>query len=284
MRIRRLWLAGLALLFLAAGCSRRPSGIQVTGSDTLVNLAQAWAAEFMKAHPQAAVSVTGGGSGVGIAALLSGTTDIATASREMEPQELAQARQAGLAPVRHEVALDAVTVVVNPRNPVARLTIPQLAAIYTGRITNWQAVGGPRQRIVALARDRNSGTHLFFLEHVLRGGHPQGKEEYVASVLLLPSNQAIADEVAGNPWAIGYVGLGYLEPRRHRAVAVAASPSGPFVLPSAQTVRNRSYPIARPLLMYTRQQPRPQVSRFLAFVTGRQGQAIVPRLGFVPVR
>jgi len=269
-----------------AGCARpqeRQGSIQVKGSDTMVNLVQAWAAAYMREHPGTSVAVTGGGSGTGIAALIEGTTDVAACSREMAPEEIRQAQRNGITPVRHAVALDALTVIVNPRNPVSRLSMGQLAAIYTGNITNWRQVGGPGQRIVALARERNSGTHVFFLEHVLRGGNPRGKQEYAPGVLLLPSSQAIADEVAANPQAIGYLGLGYYQPGKQKAIAVARTGAGPFVAPSVQSVHNRSYPLARPLLLYTSAHPRPAAASFVAFVTTPEGERIVQRLDFVPL-
>jgi len=275
----------LVLLGLLTGCGRGPgTSVQIKGSDTMVNLAQAWAQAYQREHPQANLAVTGGGSGVGIAALISGTTDIADASREMSPQEIAQAEQHGITPQRHEVALDALSVIVNPSNRVSRLTIPQLSGIFTGRLTNWKEVGGLDQPIVVLSRDRNSGTHVFFLEQVVRQGNPRGTQEYGQKVLMLPSNQAIADEVAGNRRAIGYVGLGYYDPARHKALAVAKSKDGPYVAPSADAVHNHTYPIARPLLMYTRQQPRPEVASFVAFARSPQGQQIVRRLDFVSLQ
>lgn len=281
--MRRLVVLAGALALLLPGCARHQAGLQVTGSDTMVNLAQAWAGDYMKRNPEASVSVTGGGSGVGIAALISGTTDIADASRSIEPAEVEEARKNGITPVEHIVAYDGITVVVNRQNPVTRLTTPQLAGIYTAQITNWRQVGGPDLPIVALARDRNSGTHVFFLEHVIRQGQ-ESTVDYAPSDLLLPSNQAIADEVASNPKAIGYIGLGYYQPGKMRDVAIAPTPQGPFVLPSIATVQDRSYPIARPLYMYTRQDPRPEVADFLAYVTSPEGQAIVRRLDFVPLR
>ena len=278
-----LWAVALGALALA-GCARHQAGVTVTGSDTMVNLVQAWSADYMKGHPAAAISVTGGGSGVGLAALASGTTDIASSSRPVEPREVEQAKQNGITPVEHEVALDGLTVVVHPQNPLRRLSIPQLAAVYTGKVRNWSQVGGPDRPLVALARDRNSGTHVFFLEHVVREGDPKSTAEYAAADLLLPSNQSIADEVAGNPRAIGYIGLGYYDPQKHKALAIGATNDGPFILPSIETVRNRTYPIARPLYMYTRQEPRPEVTDFLRYVTSPQGQAIVQQLDFVPLR
>ncbi|HEX2999420.1 MAG TPA: phosphate ABC transporter substrate-binding protein [Armatimonadota bacterium] len=283
-----------AVVLLAAGCRQQGNSaatnaparssaqsLQIKGSDTMVNLAQAWAEAYMKKHPETSVAVTGGGSGTGIAALLNGTTDIATASREMKPAEFAQAKQKGFEIAEKTVALDAVTVIVNPANPVKKLTTAQLSDIYTGKVTNWKQVGGPDRKIVTLSRDKNSGTHVFFLEHVLRGGKAKGPEQYAAGVLMLPSSQAIADEVASNADAIGYIGLGYLKPGRHQAVAVAAKAGGAYVAPSAETVRSAKYPIARPLHLYMRKPVGETATDFIAFAHGPAGQQIVSKQEFV---
>jgi len=141
----------------------------------MVNLALAWAEAYTAQHPEVSIAVTGGGSGTGIAALINGTVDIANASREMKPEEVAEARARGIEPVQHVVARDAIAVVVHPDNPVDRLTIPQLAAIFTGEITNWQEVGGEDRPIVLLSRESNSGTYMYFLEQVVRQGDKESK-------------------------------------------------------------------------------------------------------------
>lgn len=261
----------------------RSQAIQVKGSDTMVNLGQAWAETYMGKHPGASVAVTGGGSGTGIAALINGTADIAQASREMKEQEKQQAAARGIEPAEHTVALDALTVAVHPSNPVKRLTAAQLSDIYTRKVTNWKELGGPDRRIVALSRDRNSGTHVFFLEHIVRHGKADGPEQYAPDVLMMVSSQAIADEVASNKDAIGYFGLGYLDRQRHQAVAVAAQESGEYVEPSAENVASGKYPISRPLYLYTRKDPGPAVQQFLSFVLSPEGQQIVKAQEFVPL-
>lgn len=278
--------AGLcALSLVAVGCGRSAqqtqAAIKVMGSDTMVNLCQAWAEAFMAQHPDVFVSVTGGGSGTGIAAFINGTCDIAAASREMKSEEIALARQRGVEPVEHVVGLDGIAVVVHPDNPVTQLTMDQLRGIFMGTITNWQEVGGDSAPIVLLSREVNSGTHVFFKEHVLRRGNAKGSEEFAPSALLLSSSQAIADEVAQNRHAIGYYGMGYISPRQ-KALAVAKAAGQPYVAPATASVLTGAYPIARPLLCYTPAQPSAAVTAFLSFIASPEGHAIVTREDFVP--
>jgi phosphate transport system substrate-binding protein len=278
------WLLPLVLL-LPGGCSRRANrltSIQIKGSDTMVNLGQAWAEAFMKEHPDMSVAVTGGGSGTGIASLIAGSCDIAEVSRDMKNDEIALARRRGVEPRQITVALDGLAVVVHPANPVTRLTMGQLAQIFSGAITNWKDVGGADRQIVVLSREVNSGTHVYFKEHVLRRGRPDGKEEFSPGALLLPSSQAIADEVAQNPGAIGYYGMGYITPWQ-RALAVAMEPGAAFVMPTMDHVLDKSYPISRPLLMVSAGEPRGLTARFLDFILSSEGQKLVAKLDFVPI-
>lgn len=281
----------LAVCMALAGCGRPATNsagsksgmIQIKGSDTMVNLGQAWAEAYMKAHSTANVAVTGGGSGTGIAAIIQGTTDIAESSRPMKDKEIAQAKERGVNPVEHEVALDALSVIVNPANPVGKLTIDQLSDIFTGKITNWNQIGGPDEKIVLLSRDKNSGSHVFFLEHVVRRGNDKGSEEYTQTALMMPSSEAIADQVTTDKGAIGYVGLGYVDPKKHKAVAVAKTAAGPFIKPSIETAISHIYPISRPLYWYTNGQPQGEVRSLLDFVMSSEGQGIVDKLGFAPM-
>lgn len=264
--------------------SKSAGMIQVKGSDTMVNLGQAWAEAYMKAHSGSNVAVTGGGSGTGIAAMIQGTTDIAEASRAMKDEEIAEAKKRGIDPVQHEVALDALSVIVNPSNPVSKITIDQLSDIFTGKITNWKQLGGPDEKIVLLSRDKNSGSHVFFLEHVVRRGNDKGPEEYAKSALMLPSSEAIADQVATDKGTIGYVGLGYVDPKKHKALTVAKTAAGPFVAPSINTAIDHTYPISRPLYWYTNGEPKDGIKSLLEFVLSPDGQKIVDKLGFAPIK
>lgn len=270
---------GFLLCLTLIGCGRsqqETESIQIKGSDTMVNLVQAWAEEFMKDNPNSFVAVTGGGSGAGIASLLNKTCDIAACSRKMEVKELTLAKSKGIKPKEFIVALDGIAVVVHPSNPIEKLTLAQLADVFTGKITEWKEIGGKEGKIVVLSREVNSGTYVYFKKHVLGDG------EYTKEALLLPSSQAIADEVAQNPNAIGYYGLGYLSPNQ-KAIALAKDKNSSFVKPTLLDVKNGNYYISRPLLMYTNSQPTGVVKRFVDFVMSQEGQKIVEELDFVPM-
>jgi phosphate transport system substrate-binding protein len=265
----------------AGGGEPRGGIIENTGSDTLVNLALAWAEAYMGSHPQVRISVTGGGSGTGIASLINGTVQIANASREMSPEEIEAARRNGIEPVRHTVALDAIAVVVNPANPLTGLTLPQLSAMYTGALRRWSELGGEDRPIVLLSRESNSGTYVYFLERVVRLGEKASRALFSPETLLMPSSEGISAEVRQNPNAIGYDGLGYVTPDQ-KVLGVAADRGGRFVLPSAGTVLDGSYPISRPLYMYTAGEPSGQIAAYLAWIQS-EGQSLVRELGFVPL-
>ena len=257
--------------------------IEDTGSDTIVNLALAWAEAYQGVKSEVRVSVSGGGSGTGLAALINGTTDIANASRKITPEEISDAGKNGIQPHEIEIARDAIAVIVHPANPVQRLTLPQISDIYSGKITNWREVGGEDRPIVLLSRESNSGTHVFFLANVVRLGQSNNKTLFSVDTLLLPSSEGIMAEVRQNPNAIGYDGLGYITPDV-KLVAVAAQPDGEFVQPSVETVNNGKYPIARPLFMYTRGEPAGEIKQYLDWILGPAGQQIVGQLGFVPLK
>ena len=235
----------------------------------------------MELHFEVRISVTGGGSGTGIAAMINGTVDIANASRRMKPEEIAAAQANGINPVEFVVARDAIAVVVHPSNPVERLTLRQLSDIFTGRITNWSQVGGEDRPIVLLSRESNSGTYMYFLEHVVRMGDKESDLLFSPDTLLMPSSEGISAEIRQNPNAIGYDGLGYVTPDQ-KVIAVARDPAGPYVLPSVETVNDGSYPVARSLYMYTAGEPAGVIQTYLDWIL-TDGQALVPELGFVPL-
>jgi phosphate transport system substrate-binding protein len=256
--------------------------IENKGSDTLVNLALAWAEEYIALRPEVRISVTGGGSGTGIAAMINGTVDIANASRAMKQEEIDAAKANGITPIEYVVARDAIAVVVNPANPVNQLSLQQISAIYTCQITNWSQVGGEDRPIVLLSRESNSGTYVYFLENVVRLGDKESELLFSPDTLLMPSSEGISAEVRQNPNAIGYDGLGYVT-HDQKMVAVARDADGPYVLPSVSTVNDGSYPISRPLFMYTAGQPEGEIKVYLDWILG-EGQALVPKLGFVPLQ
>jgi phosphate transport system substrate-binding protein len=289
-------LAGLALTLLLGGCSSnsasasaagqegtRSRAIQNKGSDTMVNLALAWAEAYRKLRPDVDIAVTGGGSGTGIAALINGTVDMANASRGMKENEIADAQAKGFDPVEHTVAIDAIAVITNKRNPVTHLTIDQLADIFTGRITNWQELGGDDAPIILVSRETNSGTHVYFLEEVIRKGDSENKDVFAPQTLLMPSSVGITSEVQRNPHAIGYDGLGYVDPEHETVIAVAVDADSPYVVPTVATGADGTYPISRPLFMYTTGIPDNTIDEYLAWIHGPEGQQIVANLGFVPI-
>lgn len=273
---------GWAALAAVAAADDLQGSIQIKGSDTMVNLCQAWAEVFMAKHPRVTVAVTGGGSGTGIAALLGGTCDLAASSRKMTARELGSAASKGAAPQELIAALDGLAVVVHPSNPVKRLTLEQLADLFTGKTRNWKELGGADEAVVLLSREVNSGTHVYFKEHVLAASTGEGPKEFSPEALLLSSSQAIADEAASNPAGIGYYGMGYLNPK-NAVVAVAKTAADAYVSPSEETVRSTAYPISRPLWLYSRGSPQGAVKAFLEFVMSAEGQQVVRRIDFVPV-
>jgi phosphate transport system substrate-binding protein len=242
--------------------------ITMTGSTTVLPIAQKAAEEYMKKHPDTKISVSGTGSGDGIKSIIDGTADIGDASRDMKDKEKKMAKEKGVNPVRHTVALDCIVPIVHPSNKVSKLSSDQLKGIYTGKIKNWKEVGGGDKPIVVISRDSSSGTFEVWNEKVL------DKEKVRPDAQLQASNGAVAQAVAGNKYGIGYVGIGYVNPKI-KAVTVNG------VKASAATAKDKSYPIARELYMFTQGEPAGAVKDFLAFIKGTEGQKIVEEEGFV---
>jgi phosphate transport system substrate-binding protein len=246
--------------------------ITVAGSDTMVNIATAWAKEFMKENPGVQVAVKGGGSGTGITALINGQVDFANASREMKPEEKDQITAKGGTVVETKVARDGIAVIVNSANAVTGLTKDQLGKIYRGEITNWKQIGGADKPIALISRDPSSGTYEYFKEAVV------GKDSnYAKSAKLLPSNQAIVDEVKANADAIGYVGVGY----ESADIAVVAVDG---VKASVQTVVDGTYGLSRGLFMYSNGESKDPGKAYIAWILSDAGQKIVSSEGFVPAK
>ena len=286
-----VWFLLFTITFLSPACGwtasqeSRPSStrtIENKGSDTIVNLALAWAEAYQEIRPEVRLSVTGGGSGTGIAALINGTVDIANASRQIKSEEQAEAEANGVTPTEFIIARDAIAVIINHENPVDNLTLQLISDIYSGKINNWSEVGGENRPIIRLSRETNSGTHVYFLENVLRLGDAQSETLFSVNTLLLPSSEGITAEIRQNPNAIGYDGLGYVTDEV-KVVAVGISINGPFVYPSPETVNSNLYPIARDLYMYTVGEPSAEIKEYLDWILSPQGQEIVNKLGFVPV-
>lgn len=259
---------------------------KIIGSNTVTPVSSAWAEEFMKRHPQVNIAISGPGSGAGIAALIDGTTDICQASRLITQKEIEKAGEKGVTPYEIKIASDGLALVVHPSNPISELTIAQLSGIYTGQITNWREVGGKDATIVVLSRDTNSGTHVFFKEHVVQmAGLPTAdkKLEYGPKVLFLPSTEAGIAEVSRNPNAIFYSGLGYVT-KQVKVIAIRKTANDPAIMPSVEAVLDNTYSISRPLLFYTNGAPTGLIKAFIDYCLSEEGQKKVTELGFVPLR
>ena len=288
--IKQIFVSAVTLVFalmLISGCSKREGGtgsdqtlITIKGSDTMVHLASSWAETFMQQNPDIEVSVTGGGSGTGIAALLNGTTDICAASRKIKNKELQLALQKNIHPHEIAVAKDGIAVVVHPDNPVGELTLEQLSRIFTDKSLRWNDVGGSNEEILVLSRESSSGTYVFFQEMVLK------KQDYMQDAKLMPATSAIIQSVSTDKLAIGYVGLGYALAAKDKVkiIAVKADDNSPAVMPSDQTVKTGQYPIARPLFLYLNGEPQGTVKKFIDFCLSAAGQTVVTETGYVAVQ
>lgn len=272
-----------------AGCSKPQNAtgsatpntatVSIKGSDTMVHLVGEWAEAYMAKHPDRQISVTGGGSGTGVAALLNGTTDICMSSRDLSEEERTNAAAAGITFTETVVAQDGLSVVVHPSNPVTELTIEQIEKLFTGEFTNWQQVGGPDLAVQAASRESSSGTYVFFQEHVLQ------KKNFGPSTMMLPATSAIVQSVAADSGNVGYVGLGYAESAKDRVkeIAVKKDADSPAVLPSVDSVTSGEYSIARPLFLYVTGTAPALAKEFVDFCLGEEGQAIATETGYVPV-
>jgi phosphate transport system substrate-binding protein len=277
----------LVLLSFLAACSApaEAGNITVKGSDTMVLLAQRWAEKYMEKHTDT-IQVTGGGSGTGIAALLNATTDIANSSRPVKAAEKKSARESGIDVVETKVAMDALSVVVHKDNPVNELTMNQIKAIYTGAINNWKDLGGPAKTIVRYSRESNSGTYVFFKEHVL------GNQDYAADCQNMPGTAAVSTAVAKDAAAIGFGGVAYfLSQPDVKILKVKQDKDSPAISPvgaegkslNFAVVYSGEYPIARYLYCYTAGKPTGAVGAYLSWIVGPEGQAIAEELGYVPL-
>ena len=255
----------------------------IQGSDTLLEVSQNWAEAFMNANPGANISVTGGGSGTGIAALINKTVDLANASRKIKDKEMDEAKNQGLVVQEFVVAWDGISVVVNKDNPILELSIEQISKIFTGEITNWNEVGGKDGEIVITSRDSSSGTYGYFKERVVQIDGTMEENDYSQTALFLASNSAIREEVSNNYNSIGYIGLGYLDDTV-KALNVIGEETTKSVAPSIENVQNGSYPISRPLYIYAPGSKLTDLEQaFLDFALGEKGQAIALEIGFVPL-
>lgn len=251
------------------------ASISLKGSDTVLPLAQAESEEFMIENSGKSVTVTGGGSGVGITALIDGEVDIATASREMKAEEIEAAKTNGINPVETTIAYDGISVVVNPANPVTELTFDQLRGIYNGTISNWKDVGGEDKEIVVISRDSSSGTYEYFKEEVLQ------EDEYRADALTQPATGGIVGEVSQNVNAIGYIGVAYLD---DSVKALNLDSGNGSEAPTSENILSGAYPLSRALYFYTNGEPAGLTKEFTDFVLSEKGQSLVSEVGYIPLK
>ena len=261
---------GLTMLFITTGVSHAAQSIVIKGSTTVLPIAQAALEAYMKANKDVQISLSGAGSGDGIKALIDKTTDIANSSREIKKEEISLAETKGVKPVAHVVAYDALIPVVHPKNKVKDLSTDQLSQIYQGKITNWKEVGGEDLKIVVISRDSSSGTFESWDHFIMK------KAKVSPRAQMMASNGAIVTAVANNRYAIGYLGIGYIN-KRVKPLQVNG------VAGSAETVLSNKYSLARDLYMYTNGEPTGEVAKFIAFIKSAQGQNIVKKVGFVPL-
>ncbi len=270
MKVRTILFAALSLVALHANAQR------IKGSDTVLPVAQQTAERFMNREPDARVTVTGGGTGVGISALMDNTTDIAMASRPIKFSEKMKAKAAKRDIDEVIVAYDALAVVVHPSNPVKKLTRRQLEDIFRGKITNWKQVGGDDRKIVVYSRETSSGTYEFFKESVLKN------KNYMSSSLSMPATGAIIQSVSQTKGAIGYVGLAYVSPRI-KTLSISYD-SEHYATPTVENATNKTYPIVRPLYYYYDAKNKTQIAPLLEFILSPEGQDIIKKSGYIPVK
>jgi phosphate transport system substrate-binding protein len=279
MHIKTTFLAVATTLAVSASAPAiaQAGTISVKGSDTMVVLGQRWAEEYMKKNPTATIQVTGGGSGTGISALINGTTEICEASRSMKDAEKAQLKEkTGALPEEIIVAKDGLSVFLNASNPLGELTMDQLKAIFTGKITNWKDVGGTDAKIIPYSRENSSGTYVFFKEHVLANA------DYTPRAQAMPGTAAVVNAVSKEGFSIGYGGAAYA--KGIKVIKIKKDAATPGVAPSDVTVKNGTYPLSRPLFFYLRGKPAGDIKSFVDWVLSSEGQAVVLKVGYFPVK
>lgn len=277
MKTTKFKTIGLLLVVMAIGFSfTTKNKITIKGSDTMVILSQQWAETFMKKHPETTIQVMGGGSGVGIAALISGSVDIANSSRPIKPAELEKIKEKYKKNgVEIACAKDGLSVFLNKGNSVSELTVQQIGDIFSGEITNWKQVGGEDAKIYLFGRESNSGTFEFFKEHVL-------KTEFSPNCQTMPGTAAIVYAIKKNKYSIGYGGAAYTEGVKDCKVKKDAKSKG--VLPSEATIKNKTYPISRYLYMYLKSKPTAETKAFVDWILSAEGQNMIQTIGYFPVK
>lgn len=263
--------------------------LTVKGSDTMVNLSQKWAEEYMKLYPDVSIQVTGGGSGTGVAALLNKTTDLANSSRELKPAELEDAKTKGINPFTYQVALDGIAVIVNPESKIDSLTIQQVSDIFSGKITNWKTVGGANLPITLYGRENSSGTYEFFKDHVL--GKVNGKQvDYSPSTQVLQGTAALGEAVARDVKGIGYGGVGYFAERNDvKILHIKKDANSPAYTPAEnhkvnyELIWSGDYSISRYLYCFTNGEATGKIKDFMDFIISPDGQKVVETMEYIPL-
>jgi phosphate transport system substrate-binding protein len=293
-RLGYLFIVLLVIPILFIGCKKKTDEVEKTvitikGSDTMVNLSQKWAEEYMKLHPEVSIQVTGGGSGTGVAGLLNKTTEIANSSRELKSAELEDAKAKGVTPFTYQVALDGIAVIVHPESKVDNLTIQQVSDIFSGKIKNWKSVGGVDMPITLYGRENSSGTYEFFKDHVL--GKTDGKQvDYSTSTQVLQGTAALGEAVARDKKGIGYGGVGYFAERNDVKIlhikkdenSIAISPSENNKV-NYDVIWSGDYSISRYLYCFTNGEATGKLKEFMDFIVSQEGQDVVRTMEYIPL-
>jgi phosphate transport system substrate-binding protein len=278
--------AGLAVPACKKKAENKALSIQNIGSDTMVNVAQAWAEEYAKIEPGVSIEVSGGGSGVGVAALINGTADIANSSRHLEPEEEDKAKKGGHEPKELVVGFDGMAIYVHKNNPLVEISVEELSELYKegGGINKWSELGvseipgAKGDDIIRVSRQNNSGTYHYFRETVVGK-----KNDFKPGSLDMNGSKEVVELVAKTPGAIGYSGLGYATPGV-KILKVSPKKGEPAIAPSIETVLDKTYPIARPMFMYTPGEPNEHVKKYLDWIISEAGQKIVQETGYIPLQ
>lgn len=287
--------AAILIPLLLIGCKKKEDTVEKTiitikGSDTMVNLSQKWAEEYMKLNPNVSIQVTGGGSGTGVASLLNKTTDLANSSRELKTSELEEAKTKGVTPVVYEVALDGIAVIVHSQSKVDNLTLQQVSDIFAGKIKNWKELGGDDMPITLYGRENSSGTYEFFKEHVL-GKDANGKQvDYSPSTQVLQGTAALGEAVARDVKGIGYGGVGYFAERNDiKILHIKKDENSTAISPAENNkvnydvIWNGDYSISRYLYCFTNGEASGKVKDFMDFITSEAGQNVVKTMEYIPL-
>lgn len=275
-KVLGMMILGMGLL-INSEAEARSSIVQIKGSDTILNVSQRVVENYMEIAPKARIAVTGGGSGVGISSLINGTTEIAMASRNIKGKELELAKKRGRDIEEIVLGYDGIVVITNLENPIKDINLKTLGKIYRGEVRNWKELGGEDAPIVVLSRDSSSGTHEFFKEFVVREKNTLKKAEYGENTLYMPANESIKQEVKSNKYAIGYIGMGYMD-----SLLQGLSVDG--ITANFENISNKTYPIAREIYWYVDKNGKAEGKKLVEYVLSEEGQKIVKEEGFIPVK